>query len=101
MPCYEVNIITVAFKAKNRDLLIKALTTVNSSYFDSSRRRISIEQAADLIIKTGEVNTFRSNILNKLSQEYTREAVRFATKKKKWAMKVNTKNQNKIQLIRY
>ena len=105
MPCWEVNIYSVEFKAENRSLLKKALNEVNENIVnETSDYVVTRNLEIDFINKKAVDTSFdpqRAKVarINKLKQTYSRLAVMEAAKKNKWAVRPVTKT--KLQAVRY
>lgn len=104
MPCWEINTVTVEFRAKNSETLIKALK--NLDYAVSRRNQAVVafrgtEILFDLKankIKYSETATSNSEI-NAIKREYSRLIVEEVAKRKRWLVKQQA-NGN-LQLRRY
>lgn len=107
MPCWEVNTMSVEFKARNFKLLQQALTELKISFSCYKDERISFRHQGNsynINLKTQTV-TFEGNnkagweFVNKLKRTYSTVVVKEAAKKNKWS--VRNLKQNKFQLVRY
>jgi len=99
MPCYEVRMMTVEFKAENRELLKKALDSLGWNITENEE---SIHTDRFTInLKTQKVTVESSNMyyVNELKKQYSLEAIKKVTSLKKWTLQ--TKGQNKYQAVRY
>lgn len=109
MPCYTLITVTVAFKATVKDRLIEAIT--NAGYIP-----VDIGNAVGIKHSRGEfwvdlenqsVNASRvdleayKDVLNSVKREYSRLTIQNAVKRKKWALRADKNNVNKLQARRY
>ena len=107
MPCWEVNLMTVEFKARNIKILQQALRELKISFNTYKDKRISFRYQGNSynIDLESQSITFEGRnkegweFVNKLKQTYTSVAIKEAAKKNKWA--VRKLKQNKFQLVRY
>lgn len=100
MPCYQVNLVEVSFKVRNREYLIQALADLNFNYVELGRAEIRIGDNIVLDLDK-ETVTARSNALdrvNQLKRKYSEIVVQTAAKRHHWAM---AKAGKKIELRRY
>jgi hypothetical protein len=103
MPCYEINLISIQFQVKNRELLEKALDACNLTYWKRHSSNNVIEEIRFRIkLDNGIVEMDRNpetlTLVNKLKREYSIAAIQKAAKMKKWIVK---QNGNKMELKRY
>lgn len=96
MPCWEVNLITVEFKAKNIDYLTAALKELNINFYQNKNIIRFGSTSINLDNQTIETNDI--NLSNQIKRKYSEIVIKEVAKKKKWIMKMN---QNKIQLKKY
>jgi hypothetical protein len=104
MPCWEVNVYTVEFKAANLELLKKALESLGYQYeiLESRGQLIaSISGGIELNLtkEQATVSDYNRNRLTRIRQEYAWKAIEEKAKQKKWFLK--RKSKNKAQLRRY
>jgi len=100
MPCYQMNLVSVEFKAANEAILIKALEALNIAYqYDKNLNIISI-QGIVIDLAKQNVETTRSGFetVNQIKRQYSQEVITEVAKKKRWIMK---QQANKIQLKKY
>jgi len=101
MPCYEVRLTSVEFKAKHKDLLLKALRNIGM---------YQIRKIGDNIIEFGNLSfnlkfekvslpEDEAPFLNRVKVQYSKECIQEAAKKKKWLLKKLA--NNKFQAKRY
>lgn len=112
MPCYQVNLVSVEFKAKNVELLFRALDSLQWKYSTTSARVNGKESGVtgvyipvlngrlNLVNNTIEVPDYAQQSVNKLKVEYSKQVLMEACKKKKWILK-RKKENNKFQIGRY
>ena len=83
MPCYEVNLVSVEFRAENEELLKKAVVGLGWQY----------EKVADAVyvndgqiyIVNGQARSESQASINTLKRAYSQEVVKAAAKSKGWA----------------
>ena len=95
MPCWEVNLISVEFKAKHLDVLEKALQEININY-QINKNIINIGNGRVNINLTNQLAEFdkkQQSLVNEIKRAYTRQAVIKASNKKKWILKFHDKNK--------
>jgi len=105
MPCWTVNTVSVEFKAKYKDLLIKAVESIGiksayASGWYEERGMFCIKNLA-INLETSEAsipNMAANDLLNKVRQAYTKVCIAELSKKKKFAIKLLA--NNKIRLRR-
>ena len=107
MPCYEVQLTSVVFKAKHKNLLVKALNKMQFR-FDASREGVIYvypkwEETITLdLINEKAVYEVGSKVVNTIKRGYSLTAVEelaARAKKKQWVMKKNA--ENKFTLKKY
>jgi len=94
MPCWEVNYMSVEFKADNIDLLCAALDDLSLRYTYSPEAHV-LRVAGGLTIylneggKTGRVEypEGRIDAVNRLKRAYSRQVLQQVTSKKRWFLK--------------
>lgn len=115
MPCYQVNILSVEFKARHRDLLKRAIEAIGFSMVElgdhtihvvgnaKSYGRAGIGTRIEINLETGLARMMGSRanqeLLNELKRSYSRTVVEQIAKKKKWIAR--KKSSNEITLMRY
>lgn len=103
MPCWEVRTIEIAFQAKHKDLLQKAIDRMG--YTGNS-----VVQIEDDYLKFGyeqiplddtPINVDRrlSQTINTLKRSYSEVCIEEVAKKRKWALR--KKNSQSMKLVRY
>lgn len=97
MPCYEVRLVSVEFKAAHRDLLLQALKEMGWSY----RERGSVVLVGDVEIdlERQRVRCPQSSMasVNKLKQKYSEVTLKKVAEKKKWSVVATGKNKFKLR----
>ena len=81
MPCYEVNLVSVEFKAENEDLLKRAATALNWDYFKNG---LGV-QVGPVVIQGERASARAQESINVLKRAYSQEVVKAAAKSKGWA----------------
>ena len=97
MPCYQVNLISVEFKAKHVNLLEAAARELGWAYSAAGRYVVGGMVKVDLEQQTA--TTANVDAANRLKVEYSRQAVLTMAKKKKWFVK--QQSNQKMELRRY
>jgi len=98
MPCWEVRTMSVEFKAKHRKLLEQAIESLGWEH-ESVARGIRIKTSTwnsftiDLASQKAEIQPGQQTNLNRLKQQYSKEALRRVAKLQGWRFK-----QQKAQL---
>ena len=109
MPCYQVNTMSVEFRAENRPLLDAALRELEKSGFrtrSSDTEFVISTPAGDRIeidLAQGEARVWNdaTPALNQIKREYSRQALQLAARQKGWILRQDTKNENAGQIVRY
>jgi len=100
MPCYQMNLVSVEFKAKHVNVLEAAAKALGWSF---SQRGVMAYVGSDIRIdlesQRAIVSRSYQNEVNRLKVAYSTEAVKLAAKKKKWFVK--QKAAQKLELRRY
>jgi hypothetical protein len=101
MPCYEVNLMTVEFKAQNLEHLKKALDAMKLRYRVLGDQVI-VDNLGTINLKTGraEIRSGYQGKLNELKREYSKVVIQEVARTKKWAFRT-TPVKNKFQLAKY
>ena len=104
MPCYEVNLMSVEFNTKNKDLLIEALNKLKINYYTNEKNEIVTESYVNFDIIKGkamlqENDKFALSQLNLIKRTVSSIALEIVSKSRKWNLK--KKSDNKFQLIKY
>ncbi len=104
MPCYEINLINVEFKIKNKEILLDVLKELNieyRKYFDKEiygiAKRGFISGQINLEAQTANIDN--QNSLNTIKKTYAEKIIQQVAAKKKWLFKKIS--ENKIQLNKY
>ena len=86
MPCYEVRTVTVEFNNHNKSLLVGALKSIGATYtVDGNKFSVGYGSAVIDLDKQTAVGSM--DLINKVKQAYSREAVKAAAKKFGWVQK--------------
>jgi hypothetical protein len=99
MPCYEVRTVQVEFKAKSRELLLKALSDAKLDHVVVDDTILGREWTINLNEQTASVTEGYESRLNQVRRLYSEAVVREAALKKKWIVKKLA--QNSMQLKKY
>jgi rRNA processing protein Krr1/Pno1 len=102
MPCYTVQLTTVEFKAKHSDILEKALEALSLSYSYLNNNQISIIGSyltIDLANQKVRMARNETSLVNRIKQEYSKQAIQLAAAKNKWIVKKLA--DNKLALRRF
>jgi len=100
MPCYEVRLVSVEFKAAHRDLLLQALKELDLSFRVSEdiiylRDGIQIDLGRQVVRCPQNMQ----GLINRLKQKYSEVVLKKVATKKKWSVKA--KGQNKFTLKKW
>ena len=97
MPCYEVNLVSVEFKAENKDLLFKALDSLFINFnFNEKYKEVTFRNGY-IDLKNNEITCESTSFANSIKRAYSLKAIESIAKQKRWIMK---NNGNRIQLKR-
>ena len=99
MPCYQIQKVSVEFKATHIDLLEKAANDLKLSFIRSGAM-VSVGGVIDIDLNKGTA-TFAQNYqgtVNSLKRSYSEQALKLAAKLGGW--QIQKKNQNQGLLIR-
>lgn len=93
MPCYQVNTVSLKFKAKNIDLIIDVLKLMNLNPLHRNDKISTNIGTFDL--KTGNVTVRQNNIeeVNKFRINYSEAILQKAAKKNKWILKKRSQQE--------
>lgn len=99
MPCYEINTISVEFKAEHMEHLETALKATGLAYTKNGDI-ITIGGVITINLKNSSIECPGNYmpLINKLKREYSKAVIEDIAKKKKWALK---SNGNQFTLRRY
>lgn len=98
MPCYQINTVTLAFKAKNKDLIMEVLKQMDVNPVEISRgnevKKISTTIGTfDLEAGTVETQDWNADRVNQFRVNYSHAVLYKAAAAKKWTVKRRTKRQ--------
>ena len=100
MPCWEVNLVTVEFKARHKQILFAALDRLKIEYRENGDR-IFLTNVSGRYIDLAEgkvvVESYMMDTVNKIKQEYSKIVVEQVAKKKKWAIKRLAEDKYKLK----
>ena len=103
MPCYTVQLTTVEFKAKHVEILRAALDSMKLRYsYNESSQKIKIigsYLSIDLAAQKVVCERNETSLVNRIKQEYSRQAIQAAATKNKWIVKQLA--SNKLALRRF
>jgi len=92
MPCYQVNLYSVEFKATNINILISALKSLQWDY-DINDNIVYIGSSLRINLDTQKAETNNQDLVNRLKRQYSKESVKIAAKKKGWILQKKSENQ--------
>ena len=89
MPCYQVNTVSVEFKATSTEHLLAALKALGWSYnYDERAQRIYVRNfEIDLAAGKAEITRYQQDYLNELKVAYSTEVVKSVAAKRRWVLK--------------
>ncbi len=99
MPCYEVQMISVKFKAGYRDLLMKAITATGMVHEVRADGKIDLNQGScvlDLEKGTAEMRRAFQSQLNRLKRAYSNEAIKLVAKTNLWMNKTTATDEGRL-----
>jgi len=82
MPCYEVNRVSVEFKAENEELLKRAANSLEMAF---SRCGARITIGGRVFIENGIASSRSQDLINQLKRAYSQEVVKAAAKSRGWS----------------
>lgn len=98
MPCYEVRLMSVEFKIENRKLLDEAIKALGWRVIGTPTEnymRLSGGVVIDFTNGQATIQDYQQAKLNELKREYSKQAVKHATKKIGWNVKWSKRETNK------
>ena len=100
MPCYEINTMSVEFKAKHKAILLLALKKLGYQTRENNQEQI-ITNIFSFNLKTQKVSYPRGyeNQINQIKRAYSQIVLEQVAKKRRWILK--NKAENEFQLIKY
>lgn len=101
MPCDAVREVTLDLEVADQDVLVDGLTAIGASVSTYGDRIVVAHNGTYATIQGGKitVNEGREAIANEIKRAYAAEAIRSATKRYGWAVKVDAKNPNHLRII--
>lgn len=100
MPCYTVKLVTVEFKAKNKEVLKKVLESQGIRVHEEDDCFALFGNLKGVINFTTQQATIQEGAnLNRVKQLYAKEIIKQVAEKKRWLFKQT--GDNKIQLNKY
>jgi hypothetical protein len=99
MPCYEINLISIEFKAASKDNLL--VTLKNLALYPQERNGMIYfgYQGENIDLSSGTIQAANTTTANLIKREYSKVTICSIAKKKKWIFKKIS--ENKLQLRRY
>lgn len=100
MPCYEVRLVSVEFKAAHKDLLLEALKELGLSVRVSGSV-LYIQGGVEIDLDRQRITCPErmQGIVNRIKQKYSEVVLKKVAAKKKWTVK--SKGTNKFQLRKW
>jgi hypothetical protein len=89
MPCWEVRTMSVEFRAKNRKLLEQALDALGWSWWEHESNVLTVSGLGTLCLEEGQavIPQTAQGRLNRLKQQYSKQALKRAAKLQGWQLK--------------
>jgi hypothetical protein len=89
MPCYQMNLVSVEFKAKSKPHLEAALVALGWSYsYFANDMKVRVKgMTLDLETGKAEISQYGQDTLNKLKIAYSVEVVKSEAAKRRWVLK--------------
>lgn len=106
MPCWEVRLVSVEFKAQSKELLLTALKNLNLQYTEKNGV-ININYGDIVIDLANSKVTYEDDrqslvkAVNRIKVAYSTEVVKAIALKKNWVLKQNAENAKQFQARRY
>ncbi|NLE38093.1 MAG: hypothetical protein GX621_08730 [Pirellulaceae bacterium] len=99
MPCYQVQTVSVEFKAKNRALLDAALDAIGATAFTRYDGTLMLDTGIvlDLERGTATIQEGQQYQLNALKRAYAAEALKQAAKQNGWTYTATTKSRGELR----
>lgn len=101
MPCYTVQLVSVVFKAKHKDVLKAAAMQLNWSYAETRNKVYVGNIVVDMEKQTATVPQNLQSELNKLKQTYSYCALQQVARQKNWKLFKNPQKQNAYVLQKF
>lgn len=100
MPCYEVRLVSVEFKAAHKDLLLEALKQLGLSARVSGNT-LYVQGGIEINLDEQRITCPRQQqgLVNRIKQKYSEVVLKKVAEKKKWT--VASKGVNKFQLRKW
>jgi hypothetical protein len=95
MVCWEVNTVTLEFKAKNVKMIIQVLNDMRMHPQYNERANIITSNIGTFNLKSGTVETeeWKANAVNDFRVKYSEAILMKAAKAKKWVVKKRANRQ--------
>lgn len=93
MPCWEVRTMSVEFQAKHRKLLEQAIEALGWTFEEPVAGMLRVKNSPwnsftiNLVSQKAEIESGQQSTLNRLKQQYSKEALRRAAKLQGWQFK--------------
>lgn len=97
MPCYQVNLVSVEFKASNLMMLERATKALKLNFVRTGNNIVMGDMQFNTT--TNQITGRQENI-NQLKREYSRQTVQTMALKNGWTIQKKTVN-NQYQLVKY
>jgi len=100
MPCYEVNIMSVEFKAKYKEVLILALKKLGYQARENNQGQVITNVFTfDLNRQKVEYPEGYTSAMNEIKRKYSEIVLEQVAKKRRWVLKREA--ESNFQLIKY
>lgn len=95
MPCWEVNTVSLKLVAKNTEMIMEVLDSLDYAPNLSSNKRFIYSRIGTFDLEAGKVETesYNSGRVNEVRKKYSEAALMKAAKKNKWVVKRRSPNQ--------
>lgn len=100
MPCYEVNTMSVEFKAKYKSILVQTLTSLGFKLSVNNNKIYTSNFTFDLDKQKVKFPSGYQNQINGIKQKYSQIVLEQVAKKRRWILK-NKGVAGEFQLIKY
>lgn len=89
MPCYEINTVSLEFKAKNIDVIVEVLNEMDLRPLVSSNKKSISTRIGTFNLESGsvEVQSWNAGKVNQFRVKYSEKILKIAATKNKWVVK--------------
>ena len=99
MPCYEINLMTVEFKAKYKEILILALKKLGYEPSELNKKVYAANFTFDLQNQKVSFPKGFTNPMNEIKRKYSEIVLEQVAKKRRWVLK--RQSEGNFQMLKY